>query len=215
MVMSEQMYLCESALMHVLPVRSMICGHLSGMRRYWMRKLKIAGRTWAKSPRLCGLNSVLPLNSDCVFWNETHLRASPKNLRKGVPVSSGVPGGGAWGRVQVGGGMVFLWKMREKGKEWGGWGVAASQCARVCQNYSLPNYPLVSPGDESEAGSLLPDRKDYQLDSFNSILSIVQVMQSHRHVGVGLGLPVRLGCLSVHCRGGSAAASQAPFATQN
>ena len=48
----------------------------------------------------------------------------------------GVPGGGVWGPVQVGGGVGLLWKMREKGK---GLGTAAkelaSQCTCVCQNY--------------------------------------------------------------------------------
>ena len=35
----------------------------------------------------------------------------------------GVPGRGVWGRVQVGGGgSVCLWKMREKGRGWGGLG---------------------------------------------------------------------------------------------
>ena len=46
-------------------------------------------------------------------------------------------------------GVVFLWKIREKGKgkgRVGGWGgrpakEPASQCARICQNYLLVNYP--------------------------------------------------------------------------
>ena len=48
------------------------------------------------------------------------------------------------------GGWFACGKMREKGKGWGGvgWGPAkepASQCARVCGNYPVVNYPLVSP----------------------------------------------------------------------
>ena len=36
---------------------------------------------------------------------------------KGVRVPAGVPGGGVWARVQGGGGgRIFLWKIREKGK---------------------------------------------------------------------------------------------------
>ena len=59
----------------------------------------------------------------------------------------GVPGGGVWGRIQVGGaGWAFLWKVRGKGKGVGrvGCGQArepASQCARVCPNYPLANSP--------------------------------------------------------------------------
>ena len=41
---------------------------------------------------------------------------------------------------------------RKRGRGWGGWAVGwgpakelASQCARVCQNYPLAIYPLVSP----------------------------------------------------------------------
>ena len=59
-----------------------------------------------------------------------------------VPI--GVFGGGVWGRVQV------PVEKRGKGKGGGRWGVGwgkakgpASQCARVCQNYGLANYPLV------------------------------------------------------------------------
>ena len=72
------------------------------------------------------------------------------SFRKGVRVPSGVAGGGVCGRVQVGGGWVFLWKKREKGNEVGRVGVGvgvgeqakepASQCARVCQNFPLAKY---------------------------------------------------------------------------
>ena len=58
-----------------------------------------------------------------------------------VPI--GVPGGGVWGPVQVGGGgWVFLCKMREmaKGGDVGPAKELASQYACICQN-----YPLVSP----------------------------------------------------------------------
>ena len=60
------------------------------------------------------------------------------SFRKGVRVPIGVPEGGVRGRVQGGGGgVVFLWKTREKGKGMKrvggvGWGPAkepASQCA--------------------------------------------------------------------------------------
>ena len=65
-----------------------------------------------------------------------------------VPI--GVPGGG---RVQGdGGGAVFLWKRREKGKGVGrvGAGVGTGKGTRksmrkLCRNYPLANYPLVSP----------------------------------------------------------------------
>ena len=46
-------------------------------------------------------------------------------FRKGVAVPTGVPWGGVWGRVQVGGGgWVFLLKKKGKGEgggEGGGW----------------------------------------------------------------------------------------------
>ena len=62
-------------------------------------------------------------------------------------------GGGIRGRVHVGsGGVVSCTKRGEKGRGWGVWGVEcgqatepANQCASVCQNYPLANYPLVSP----------------------------------------------------------------------
>ena len=46
-----------------------------------------------------------------------------------VPI--GVPGGGVWGRVQVGGGGGF--PVENEGK-------------RICQNYPLANYPLANGG---------------------------------------------------------------------
>ena len=45
-------------------------------------------------------------------------------MRKGVPVPMGVPGGGVWGRVQVGGGGWLSCGKRGRREEgWGGWGV--------------------------------------------------------------------------------------------
>ena len=67
-------------------------------------------------------------------------------------------GGGVWGRVQGGGGGFPVknegkQKKRESkkgvgrvGRLWVGTGKGtACQCACVCQNYPLANYPLVSP----------------------------------------------------------------------
>ena len=45
------------------------------------------------------------------------------SCRKGLRVPVGVPGGGVRGRVEGGVvGVVFLWRMRERGKGVGGWG---------------------------------------------------------------------------------------------
>ena len=38
------------------------------------------------------------------------------SFRKGARVPISVSGGAVWGRVEMGGGGGFLWKMREKGK---------------------------------------------------------------------------------------------------
>ena len=61
-------------------------------------------------------------------------------------------------RWVVGGGLP----VEEEGKGEGGgeavWGPAkelASQCARVCQNYPLANYPLVPPRFLQESGCVL------------------------------------------------------------
>ena len=75
------------------------------------------------------------------------------SFRKEVAVPIGVRVKGVWGRVQVGGGGWFSLENEGKGKgvgRVGGWGGGlakepTSQCARVCQNYRLANYPLVSP----------------------------------------------------------------------
>ena len=46
------------------------------------------------------------------------------SFRKGVRVPTGVPGGGVWGRVQVGGWGGFSYGKKGKGERgWGGWGV--------------------------------------------------------------------------------------------
>ena len=72
--------------------------------------------------------------------------------RKGVRAPIGVPGKRVRGGVQEGGGCWFPVKnkgQREGGGEGAvGWGQAkepAIECARVCQNYPLENYPLDSP----------------------------------------------------------------------
>ena len=51
-----------------------------------------------------------------------------------------------------GGGLFPVENMGNGDTGWGGWGVGwglakepASQCARVCRNYPLANYPVVSP----------------------------------------------------------------------
>ena len=56
-------------------------------------------------------------------------------FRRGVRVPIGVPGGGVWGRVRAGRGVVFLWKMREKG--WGGTGQKMwPQLATISDNFT-------------------------------------------------------------------------------
>ena len=73
-----------------------------------------------------------------------------------VPI--GVPGGGeVWSRVDGDGGGGFPMENEGQGEGAGdgrgvGWEPAKepaklpfSKCARVCQNYPLANYPLVSP----------------------------------------------------------------------
>ena len=69
-----------------------------------------------------------------------------------VPI--GVPGVGVWGRVEGGGGgAVFLWKIREKhgkavGRVGGGIGTGkgtGKSMRKLCRNYPLAVYPLVSP----------------------------------------------------------------------
>ena len=75
------------------------------------------------------------------------------SFRKGVRAPIGVPGGGFGVGFRWVVGVVFLWKKegnREGSGEWRGvgWGQAkepASRRARVCQNYPLAIYPLVSP----------------------------------------------------------------------
>ena len=70
------------------------------------------------------------------------------SFRKGVRVPIGVPGGGVWCRVQVGGGGGgFPVKTEGRGERGGeGWGVGGvgwepakkptRQCACICQNYA-------------------------------------------------------------------------------
>ena len=61
----------------------------------------------------------------------------------------GVPGRGVWGRVQGGGGgAVFLWKIREKGKGVGRVGGGAGtgegtgkSIRKLCRDCPLANYP--------------------------------------------------------------------------
>ena len=67
-------------------------------------------------------------------------------------VPSGVPGGGFGDGFRGGGGAVFLWKVRGKGKGVGrvGGGVGTSQgtgksMRKLCQNYILANNLLVFP----------------------------------------------------------------------
>ena len=67
------------------------------------------------------------------------------SFRKGVAVIIGLPGGGFQGRVQGVAGVVFLWKMREKGKGVGG-GVGTGKgtgksMRKLCRNYPLAAYP--------------------------------------------------------------------------
>ena len=57
-----------------------------------------------------------------------------------MAVPAGVPGGGEELRVGVAG-VVFLWKMREKGRGWGGWGGVGTakgtdkSMRKLCRNY--------------------------------------------------------------------------------
>ena len=63
-----------------------------------------------------------------------------------VPI--GVPRGGVWGRVQGSGGGCFPEKTREKGNGVGSGGTGkgtGTSMRKLCQNYLLANYPLVSP----------------------------------------------------------------------
>ena len=78
----------------------------------------------------------------------------------------GVLGGGVWGRVQVGGRRLFPVEKKGKGEGVGlGSGQAkepASQCARVCENYPLANYPLVSPRQKKRQRSSIRQEKGAQ-----------------------------------------------------
>ena len=72
------------------------------------------------------------------------------SFRKGVRVPIGVPGGGVWGRVQVGGGASFpVENEGNRGRRWGGWGVGwgpakepASQCATRLSKLPFSELPF-------------------------------------------------------------------------
>ena len=93
--------------------------------------------------------TVCPFSRFPIFW----VVFARSSFRKGVRVPVGVPGGGVSGRVQGGGGGGFLCKkIREEGKGAGrvesgvGTGKGTGKSMRkLCRNYPLANYPLVSP----------------------------------------------------------------------
>ena len=113
-------------------------------------------------------------------WFGQKLRGSFYGIcfRRGVRVPIRVPwkGFGVGLRWVVGGGFP----VESKGKGWGGgWGQAmepASPCARVCQNYPLANYPLVSPRLEKNQIADVDDLISIaESDPLNRVSTPVQV----------------------------------------
>ena len=115
-------------------------GRGSDVARVWPGCRSDVARTWL------GCHSDVFSGVVAKVWQKLRERGL-QQLR----VPSGVPEGGVWGRVRVGGGgWVSCEKQgkQEGGGVRGGWDgdrQRASQCARVCQNDPLANYPLVSP----------------------------------------------------------------------
>ena len=90
----------------------------------------------------------------CPFWSffRQKLRDSfcEGSFRKGVRVPIGVLGGGVWGQVQGVGAVPVENNGRGEGGGRVGGGVGTGKgtgksMRKLCRNYPLANYPLVSP----------------------------------------------------------------------